>query len=463
MTKKIIGTSIPLFSLKSSKSINKPNGTIKDGLLFLDWLKKTKQSAWQMLPIHETHLVSGSTKDHVSSPYKGYGIGIDPKYLMQNGEEPKEDDLQKFILENSYWLDNYAVFCAIRDKYGTDDWTKWERGLKLHDEETLKNWVSKHVKLIKNHQLTQYKLMQSYQQLRAKAKINQILLIGDLSFYLPLRSPLVWALQDAFAIPQDGDLNSVSGFLPLKNSSMYGRQVWGHPLYKWEKINKREKIYALFTIRLRFLAQLYNTVRIDHANGFFHYGVISVHNPRMDRMKNGPGFTVFKTLTDIARSYSLKIFAEDAAATSTLRELRNAMSQLNIAGFRILRYAYDEKQKIIINEYADISSYPARSVAYTTTHDSETLMGYLSQLKTAEKKLLAQKTGVPFAADLKIFATNLRQAVINSPSTLVIIPLQDWLLSYDRINIPGTEIEKNDKNWKYRMPVYIEHLPLITY
>ena len=114
-------------------------------------------------------------------------------------------------------------------------------------------------------------------------------------------------------------------------------------------------------------------------------------------------------------------------------------------------------------EHGDVSAYPPLAFATTTTHDTETLMGYLELLSHGQKKQLAQYANVPYIEEDKIFAQRLRKSLIDSPAQGTLIPLQDWLLTRDRINIPGTEKEVGDLNWRYKtQPVSYTHLTLPT-
>jgi len=153
------------------------------------------------------------------------------------------------------------------------------------------------------------------------------------------------------------------------------------------------------------------------------------------------------------------LFAEDSG--DRLKGLRDTLKSFNIPGVRILRFAYNEKRRKLTKRYADINHYPINTFAQTTTHDTETLLGYLNILSVEEKKLLSVNCNVRFGKDNKTFAKRLRTAVVSSSAKTVIIPIQDWLLSTERINIPGTEKIVGDTNWQYRIPVSIENLPSV--
>src|SRR3989344_2455600 len=454
--KKIVGTLVPLFSLYNK---NPQTATFETGGLFLDWLFKKKQSAWQLLPLHETQLEKGSATKHVTSPYKGYGIGLDPKYLSTQSLNltPTKDELNNFMQSNIDWSPDYALFCALRDHFGTDDWSTWDENIKKRDSNTLEGIRKKYKQQIAQYTLEQWQCYKSYSELRQKAKEKQIILIGDIPYYLSMQSPLVWAHQEVFQIDIDGKLSRVSGVLAGPKAH-FGRQLWGHPLYRWGSIEQNEKIINLWKIRLRFLAKLFDMIRLDHANGFFYYGSLDPKDDANDTLEKGPGFSIFEKIVNYARFLGLEPYAEDSSVK--LRGLRQALVKLDVWGIRILRFALNEKRNELIDNYAYIKSYPRHTVAYTTLHDSEPLMGYLSLLTSSQKKVLTETAGVKLSSDKKVLALRFRQAVLSSKAKIVIIPIQDWLLTYDRINIPGTERQVNDPNWRYRLAVPVEQLPI---
>ncbi len=468
-TKKIIGTLVPVSSLRSDQQNPEDYGTFETGLYFLEWLKKTRQSAWQILPLNETQLEKYSSTKHVPSPYKGYGIGLDPRYLTKGegetdgtlpsprvsaGTAKETEAIEKFVTANEYWIHDYALFCALRDHYGTDDWREWESGLRTRKKDVIELWSQKLEKQIDGHITIQWKLHKSYGQLRNKAKKNGILLIGDLPFYVSVKSPLVWVHQDIFQFEKDGSLRYVSG-CPDTPSAHFGRQIWGHPLFRWK--SHTEIIIKFWEIRLKYLSLLFDSIRFDHAKGFFDYGEIDLTNDSNDKYIKGPGLVVFEELLSYGKKHGLSIFAEDSG--EHLTEVRNSLEKLKIPGIKILRFALNEKKKRINEEYAYVSKYPKLTVAYTTTHDTETLLGYLGNLSTEQKIMLSNAAEVKYIPEKKKLAKRLRDAVIGSPAEIIIIPIQDWLLTNDRINIPGTEQEVDDPNWRYRVDMSIEKLP----
>lgn len=455
---KIIGTLVPMSALFSSTLPEHDKGTFASGLVFLDWLKKTHQTAWQVLPLYATQLEPGSITKHVPSPYKSYGIGLDPKYLPQSFADvfPSKEEKNNFISENHDWIHDYALFCALRDHFKTDDWGKWDNDIRSHNPQALSEWSKKLTEQIDSHITIQWRLHESYSQLKNKAKKLRISLNGDLPYYVSLQSPLVWAHQVVFDIQKDGTMRYVSG-VPNIPVSFFGRQVWGHPLYNWESKENWGKILSFWKMRLRYLSSLFDVIRLDYAKAFYNYGVMDTENKQDDGYSKGPGVTFFKKIIKFSKQCGLSVFVEDSG--NKMEEMRKSLKFLKIPGIKIFRFAMDEKKDQIVDQYASVPNYPVLVVAYTTTHDTETLLGYLQKLSPRQKERLSAAAGAMYDPDDKILAKKLRDAVLSSPAHTVIIPIQDWLLTTERINVPGTERPVNDPNWHFRLEIPIENLP----
>jgi 4-alpha-glucanotransferase len=311
-------------------------------------------------------------------------------------------------------------------------------------------------KEIDQYIVLQCQLHQSYAELHSYAKELGIILMGDLPFYIAMQSPLVWAHQEAFQLQHDGDMRYVSG-VPNTPHSHYGRQLWGHPLYNWEDKEKKNIVVEFWKVRLRYQSELFDLIRFDHAKAFFLYGVLDTKNENNDTYKEGPGTEVFEDLIQFSAQCGLSIFAEDTG--HHIEALQEDLLKIHIPGIKLFRFAYDERTQKTHDVFADIQDYPHNTVVYSTTHDTETLLGYLTKLKPEEKQILANAAHVMYEPDDKLFAKNIRDALIASPANTVIIPIQDWLLTTDRINVPGTEVPVNDPNWHYQLSMPIEDLP----
>jgi 4-alpha-glucanotransferase len=217
-------------------------------------------------------------------------------------------------------------------------------------------------------------------------------------------------------------------------------------------------IVALWKTRLAYAASLFDLVRLDHARGFYLYGSIDRNDAGRDAFLVGPGMTMLSEIVNFTRSIGLDLFVEDSGDRTI--DLRRDLTQLEIPGMKIFRYALTTKGKErYFPQYAEPHSYPNNSVAVTTTHDTETLLEYLATLTTKQKQKLSRGAKIPYAVDDRDLAVHLRHALIDSPAETVLIPIQDWLLTTDRINIPGTEKDVGDPNWRYVLETPVEELP----
>ena len=457
LSKKRVGTVLPMTALVSSEV---ESGTFVAGEKFIDWLKRSKQQAWQLLSLHQTQLETGSRTKHLPSPYKGYGIGLDPRFLASDSPQPAARWLADFTHQQRAWLPNYAFFCALRDHFGTDDWTAWPEPIRLRRRLALADWRRQLEAEIKAHALVQARLHLAFARLKNTAGKSQVMLIGDFPFYLSLYSPLVWQYQALFNLNKQGKPNLVSGVLAGPKSH-YGRQVWGHPLYKWAKRQAWPNLEKLFMLRLKSLASLFDWVRLDHAKGFFHYGAMDPARIKADQFLPGPGKGFLTKLIKFAGREQLQFFVEDTG--HNLAQLRVCLAQYRIPGIKIFRFAFNEKRNLLTEQYAQLDQYPVNTFAYTTTHDTEPLMAYLGLLKPSQLKTLIGYLGIKPDPSLVRLAKQIRTRVIESPAQVALLPLQDWLLTTDRINVPGTEPAVNDPNWRYQMTVPIEDLPTDLY
>lgn len=454
---KIIGTFAPLFCLKSSAKelTGEEHGTTATAQVFLKWLKDSKQGAWQLLPLSETHLEPSPSTTHVPSPYKGYGIGLDPKWLSEEERAitPTENELALFLKEEDSWIDDYTLFVALRDYFKTDNWTSWEKSIRLRHPAEMKKWRVVLRNEIHTHAILQWQCGKAFNRLRETARASEILIIGDLPFYTPLQSPLVWAHTSAFQLEQNGTMEKVSG-LPDGPKAHYGRQVWGHPLYNWQNTSQ---VLQLWKLRMKYFSCFYDMMRLDHAKGFFHFGAMHLSDSSQDKILDGPGANALESIISYGEEIGLSLYAEDAG--DRLEGVRKTLNDHDIPGIRILRFAYNEHRKSIETDYADVANYPENSLTVTSTHDTIPLRAYAEALDANERIHVARHIGIEPTDDLNLFTTRLIAAGIHSPSYISLVQMQDWLMSKARINVPGTETPTNDPNWRYRMEKPIETLP----
>ncbi len=461
---KIIGTAVPLSALRSNKPDlrHETNGTVDTGLLFLDWLNRTGQNAWQFLPLSETHLEPDSKTIHVPSPYKGYGIGFDARYLSSTEKpaQPSPEQEASFRFENKEWLNDYTLFCALRDHFETDDWSQWDRPIRDRRRSAMKEWSDLLSEQVRGYLIEQWHLSLDFERLKKKAAQCGILLIGDLPFYVPYTSPLVWANRDCFDLRRDGSAKYVSG-VPGGRKSLFGRQLWGHPLYDWRHRSKRDRIIGLWKTRLVFLSRFFDIVRLDHTTGFYDYAAMHLKNGKGDKIRRGPGAKAMLDIIACGTDAGLEIIAEDHGDLSRKRimELRKTLEKAGVSRTKIFNFAFDTRRRVLRHDNSDVRNYPEDCFAYSSTHDTETLTAYVKKLAPRERQHLTDHVGIENTQDVELFVDRILGALISSPAKGVIIPLQDWLHTETRINIPGTEKRQEDRNWRYRIEKPIEKLP----
>jgi 4-alpha-glucanotransferase len=460
---KLIGTSMPIASLRTKESNESlDHGTLVDAFIWLEWLAKTKQRAWQVLPLSQTHLEPGTTKRHAQSPYKGYGIGLDPRYLdgPWATTKPTPTELDSFRKREKAWLKDYVLFCAIRDRVGTDDWTSWPTELRQREPEALDAWATDNAAVISDLETEQWRLDHGFRRLRQRADALGIEIIGDLAYYLPLQSPLVWTNQTSFNISPNGSMRQVSG-IPDGRKAAFGRQVWGHPLYRWDTPSQAGNPLDIWNIRLAAAANIHQSVRVDHIKGLYRYGVIDLDDTRRDHLATGPGLDALVALRSEATKLNLRLIGENLGGNTAAP--RTDMERLGIPGIRVLCFAYNFRQNETNLFFADVHRYPENCYACTTSHDTETLIEFVLRLSENQAMHLCEHLQISYSDDKELLSNRMRQRLIDSPAKYVIIPLQDWFLWPDRINVPGTETPTDDPNWRWRMPVPVEELPTDIY
>ena len=284
----------------------------------------------------------------------------------------------------------------------------------------------------------QYLLANQMAILRQEAQNRQINLAADLPFYLAQESPLVWANQDCFILRQNGDLRIQSG-VPADKDEPFGAQLWGHPLYDWQD-TELKKIIRLFNLRLDFLSNTFDLVRLDHANGFFRYGIMYPEHPSWNKKVPGPGKKALNLILEHARTLSLGIFFE-SIGSQTMR-LEQYMKENHSAGMMVLTLAYNldgDNLPLPSRKVLNLNNYRGQQVIFTSTHDTLTLIGWLKQLPLKIKNKFLQINDLsPDLTDEKL-AQKIIQRLSENKAALLIVPWQDWQGEEFRFNVPGHE------------------------
>ena len=341
----------------------------------------------------------------------------------------------EFCKANMFWLDDYALFAAIKEKEQHRPWYEWPKEFKSRDPNALARFEKGNKELISRLKLTQFLFFEQWIALKRYANRKGLKLIGDVPIFAAWDSADVWAHRELFQLDDMGRPIRVAG-VPPDYFTATG-QLWGNPLYDWQA-HERDA-YAWWIERVRHLLKLVDALRIDHFRGFEAYWAVPFEEPtaKHGRWERGPGHRLFDALKSALGE--LPIIAEDLGfITPEVVELRDS---LGFPGMRILQFAFELEEDN--PDYPH--NYPQHCIAYTGTHDNDTARGWLTHAPIAAKKrALSYMHAKP-----STFHQDMVRTVWASPAMLAIAPMQDFLgLGTEaRMNFPGT----TSGWWRWRM------------
>ncbi len=320
---------------------------------------------------------------------------------------------------------DFCRFMALKAANGERAWNEWTTD--VYDPEILFAW-----------QFTQYEAYRQWMDVRAYAKKKGVEIIGDVPIYVAYDSADVWANRDLFLLGKDKNPAAVAGVPPDYFSA--DGQLWGNPLYDWKAM--KADGYRWWKERLQFQLELFDGVRIDHFRGLESYYAIPAGETtaRNGKWKKGPGMDLLRSLAPVCRGK--RMIAEDLGVITD--EVRALVEKSGFPGMRVLQFAFlgDENSPHLPHNY------PSNCVAYTGTHDNNTLLGYIWELDPSTRARVLQYFGYD-GDDWNRCYPKILQSMLASHAGTVIFPVQDLLLfgSDTRLNTPG----KAEGNWAYRL------------
>ena len=354
---------------------------------------------------------------------------------------------QDFCEKNAFWLRDYCLFMAIKQKMGGRSWLEWGDEERLRDKDALERCEKECAEDLGYHAFVQFTAFSQWQAVKGCANGKGISLIGDMPIYVALDSADVWANGGLFQLDRERKPLRVAGCPPDAFSAT--GQLWGNPLYNWEAI--AETGFAWWISRLRSSFSLYDIVRIDHFRGFESYWSIpfGAEDARGGEWVKGPGLGFVNAVNGALPGAA--IIAEDLGFLTP--EVRGLLAASGYPGMKVLQFAFDSREESDYMPY----SYPRNCVAYTGTHDNTTTLGWF---KTAQEEDIALardylgvrdgfKRGDAEGGDIAGVWAFIR-AALSSVANLAVIPMQDYLCLGDeaRMNHPST---LGGINWQWRM------------
>ena len=354
-------------------------------------------------------------------------------------------DFENFKKTSSYWLRDFALFSALKERYNQAFWNEWPNEYRLHDEDALLKFAEEpeNARVIEQAEFNQFIFMRQWNALHEYCKDKGISLVGDMPMFVALDSSDVWGNKELFDLDSDMRPNCVAG-VPPDYFSATG-QRWGNPLYDWDKMEKDG--FKWWNKRMAFSLETFDMVRVDHFRGFC--GAWAIPSSE-DTAINGswhfvPGQKLFCTFRqNMAKNDGqLPLIAEDLGIITD--DVRALMDDFGLPGMKVLLFAFGEG--VGTNPYAP-HNIDRNSVVYTGTHDNNTALGWWKNEASSEDKRRVRDYAGHEISDSDI-ANQMTAFALSSVSDTAIIPIQD-ILSQDsdcRMNTPSTSFG----NWLFRL------------
>ncbi len=437
---------------------------------FIDFVKASGMSIWQMLPIGPTGYAESPYQS--ASTYAGNPLMIDFDMLEAEGVLPagsyqpldilpnvdfeavkaQKTALLRKAFETSFeslsaeiaeferghaWVRDYALFRAIKAHFGEVSWMEWPDGdIRLRKPKAVAKYEKALAGDIDYYIFEQYLFFDQWTRLHDYARMNGIRLMGDMPIYVAEDSADVWLNPDMFELDEDCRPIRIAGVPP--DYFQKDGQRWGNPLYAWKK--HAETGYAWWIGRLRALSEMFDMLRIDHFIGFANYYAIPATEPtaRNGKYELGPGRKLFARIQKALPG--LNIVAEDLGVVSP--RVRKLLAYCGYPGMKVMQFAYDS------DENPDLPEHHVKNcIVYTGTHDNNTTQGWWDDASDETKARARAKLGM--APDGEDLLPHIILKAFESVADTAIVPMQDWLgLGTEaRMNFPGTV----GGNWLWRM------------
>jgi 4-alpha-glucanotransferase len=441
---------------------------------FVDWLVAAGQRLWQVMPLGPTGY--GDSPYQCFSAFAGNPLLIGLDILAREGaltpgdlaDAPAFPDAKvdfgpvitwkkailrksyerfaatasagqrrefgQFCADNAVWLDDYALFIALKNAHNGNVWNTWESDIARHEPAALRAWRARLADAIEAEQYYQFQFFRQWAALRAYANGRGVKIVGDIPIFVAFDSADAWSHRDEFHFDEALQPTVIAG-VPPDYFSPTG-QRWGNPLYRWEIM--RQRGYGWWIERCKAAFGLYDILRIDHFRGFESYWEVPASEPTAMRGRwvESPGLELFQAIERALGA--LPIIAEDLGViTPEVEALRDACG---FPGMRVMQFAFvaDTASAFLPHNYIP------NTVAYVGTHDNDTTLGWWAGLDAATRAQVTRYTGT----DGSDIAWDLIRTLMVSVADTVVFTMQDLMgLGADaRMNLPG----RAGGNWGWR-------------
>ncbi|MDR3629024.1 MAG: 4-alpha-glucanotransferase [Desulfocapsaceae bacterium] len=452
------------------------------GYSFLQFLHDCGQSCWQFLPVGPTNPIFDNSPYMSTSAFAGSPLLISPDLLYQNGlisQQTRDDHpdfspfttefakvipYKKKVLHEAYrnfspgrekdyasflartpWLEDYALYMTLKEKFSQSCWNRWPDQLAAHVPSALASIKDQEPEIFNYYRYEQYEYFRQWEMLHQKARNLNIRLFGDIPIYVGYDSVDAWANQEIFELDPASRLPARVAGVPPDYFSETG-QRWGNPIYLWNTKNRavQKRLLTWWTQRFSSVFFMCDMARIDHFRGFESYWSIPADEKTAvnGRWVKGPGKPFFANI--FSALGKLDIVAEDLGEISPA--VIKLKESLGLPGMKILQFAFDNKSD---NAFLPCNFTSPNCVVYTGTHDNDTTVGwYLSdKLSTAAREQIKNFANRD-SSDVRGIHQDIIYLALSSTARLAIIPLQD-ILGFGgdcRMNTPGTK----EGNWAWR-------------
>ncbi len=448
----------------------------QEAYAFVDRLESARQRYWQVLPLGPTSY--GDSPYQSFSAFAGNPYFIDLDTLCDEGllerdwiraldwggsgrqvdfgtiferrfpvlraafARAKEDggrmrSLDGFAAENADWLNDYALFMALKDEHGGAPWSNWPYELRMRESDALQAARERLGESIRFYQFIQQLFFEQWSRLRAYANERGIKIVGDLPIYVPLDSADVWSAPQEFQLDGERRPRCVAGVPPDYFTA--DGQLWGNPIYDWDYM--KQTGYAWWMRRMRSACTLFDSVRIDHFRGLSSYWSVAADaaTARNGEWIPGPGKDFVNLLK--ADFPSFEIIAEDLGFLT--EDVHTLLAESGFPGMKVLQFAFDAREP---SNYLP-HTYDSHCVCYAGTHDNTTVAGWFSEANPDDVAFAQRYLGLN---ESEGYVWGVLRGGAGSVAELFIAQMQDYLGldSGGRMNTPGT---LGGNNWRWRL------------